>query len=166
MPVRKFRSIEEMNAADDERMKRDDPRLIERIESHWKRWRNILPPLDMPRGVVKFRSIEEMNAYREKYEDERIARWQDPPPALDHRGFRSQSGTARAGGSAGHHTEPPTCLGLPHRTLFSGTLYYELRALKPEHYELKSECSGILRAPSPGRPSELIAESKAGQGNS
>ncbi len=73
MPVRKFRSIEEMNAADDERMRRQDPRIIERVEANWKRWRHTLPPLGMPRGVTKFRSIEEMNAFREKYENERIA---------------------------------------------------------------------------------------------
>jgi len=74
MPVRKFRSIEEMNAADDERLRRNDPRLFERIDAHWKRWRSIIPTLDMPRGVTKFRSIEEMNAFREKYENERAVR--------------------------------------------------------------------------------------------
>jgi hypothetical protein len=74
MPVRKFRSIEEMNAAAEERARQHDPDLFDRIESHWKRWSQLIPPLDFPRGVHKFRSIEEMNAYREKYEDERIAR--------------------------------------------------------------------------------------------
>jgi hypothetical protein len=75
MPVRKFRSIEEMNAADvDLFMDCNDPRLPERISRQWAEGRALLPPLDMPRGVKKFRSIEEMNAYREKYEDERIAR--------------------------------------------------------------------------------------------
>jgi hypothetical protein len=51
-----------------------DPQLLERIDALWKSERNFLPPLDMPRGVRKFRSIEEMSAYREKYENERIAR--------------------------------------------------------------------------------------------
>jgi len=74
MPVRKFRSIEEMNAFDRERwMECDDPRLGSRIEALWNEWRDILPPLNMPRGVHKFRSIEEMNAFRDRYELERIA---------------------------------------------------------------------------------------------
>lgn len=73
MPVRKFRSIEEMNAFDDERLRRDDPNLQNRIQAHWDTWRNLIPPLNMPRGVHKFRSIEEMNAFRERYENERIA---------------------------------------------------------------------------------------------
>lgn len=74
MPVRKFRSIEEMNAADDERMRQDDPRLIERIEGHWRRWQHLIPPLDIPKGVHKFRSIEEKNAFDDHYVKERIDR--------------------------------------------------------------------------------------------
>lgn len=73
MPVRKFRSIEEMNAFDDEQMQRNDPNLHRRIKLHWDRWRNLIPPLNIPRGVHKFRSIEEMNTFKEKYQDERIA---------------------------------------------------------------------------------------------
>ncbi len=74
MPVRKFRSIEEMNAFDDQQMRRDDPNLIKRIQSHWDTWRDLLPPLSTPKGVHKFRNIEEMNAFKERYVDERIAR--------------------------------------------------------------------------------------------
>ena len=74
MPVRKFRSIEEMNAADDERMRQDDPRLIDRIESHWRRWRDLIPPLSTPKGVHKFRSIEEKNAFDDHYQQERVDR--------------------------------------------------------------------------------------------
>ena len=74
MPVRKFRSIEEMNAFDREQMRRDDPNLLTRIESHWHSWRNLVPPLNTPRGVHKFRTIEETNAFNEQYRDERIAR--------------------------------------------------------------------------------------------
>ena len=73
MPVRKFRSIEEMNAFDTERLQHDDPNLYRRIKLHWDRWRNLIPALNIPRGVHKFRSIEEMNAFKEKYESERIA---------------------------------------------------------------------------------------------
>ena len=71
MPERK--SNDQTGAADEERPRSLDPRLSERIDADWKRWRNV-PPLDMPRGVRKFRSIEEMSAYREKYENERTAR--------------------------------------------------------------------------------------------
>jgi hypothetical protein len=74
MPVRKFRSIEEMNAADDERRRGEDPRLVENIDALWKEWGKLIPPLDVPKGVHKFRSIEEMKASKGKYEDERAAR--------------------------------------------------------------------------------------------
>jgi hypothetical protein len=73
MPVRKFRSIEEMNAFDDEQLRRDDPELPSRIKAHWDTWRDLMPSLNMPKGVHKFRSIEEMNAFKERYENERIA---------------------------------------------------------------------------------------------
>ncbi|MEA2238550.1 MAG: hypothetical protein QOC81_3274 [Thermoanaerobaculia bacterium] len=74
MPVRKFRSIEEMNAFDNQQMRGDDPNLIRRIQSHWHTWRDLLPPLNTPKGVHKFRDIEEMNAFKERYVNERIAR--------------------------------------------------------------------------------------------
>ena len=73
MPVRKFRSIEEMNAFSDEQLGRDDPDLLSRIRAHWDTWRDLMPPLNIPKGVYKFRSIEEMNAFKERYENERIA---------------------------------------------------------------------------------------------
>lgn len=73
MPVYKFRSIEEMNAFDLEQLRRDDPNLLRRIQAHWHNWRNMIPPLNIPKGVHKFRSIEEKNAFKERYEDERIA---------------------------------------------------------------------------------------------
>ncbi|MCU1348933.1 MAG: hypothetical protein JWO56_1963 [Acidobacteria bacterium] len=72
MPVYKFRTIEEMNAFDDAQLRRDDPNLLRRIKAHWDTWRDLLPPLNIPKGVHKFRSIEEMNAFKEKYENERI----------------------------------------------------------------------------------------------
>lgn len=73
MPVRRFRSIEEMNAFDLEKLRHDDPNLSDRIKSLWDTWRDLIPPLNIPKGVHKFRSIEEMNAFRERYEHERIA---------------------------------------------------------------------------------------------
>lgn len=74
MPIRKFRSIEEMNAADRERwLDCNDPALPGLIRELWAQSSQLLPPA-MPRGVRKYRSIEEMNADRDKWEDERIAR--------------------------------------------------------------------------------------------
>lgn len=73
MPVRKFRSIEEMNAFDNEQLRRNDPNLLDRIQSHWDTWRYLIPPLNIPKGVHKFRSIEEMNAFKDRFENERIA---------------------------------------------------------------------------------------------
>jgi hypothetical protein len=73
MPVRKFRSIEEMNAADSDRwLDSTDPRLADRIALHWSMWKVMLPPL-RPLGVRKYRSTEEMNRDRERWEDARIA---------------------------------------------------------------------------------------------
>lgn len=72
MPVYKFRTIEEMNAFDDAKLRRDDRNLVSRIKAHWDTWRDLLPPLNIPKGVHKFRSIEEMNSFKEKYENERI----------------------------------------------------------------------------------------------
>ena len=72
MPVYKFRTIEEMNAFTDAQVRRDDRDLISRIKAHWDTWRDLIPPLNVPKGVHKFRSIEEMNAFKEKYENERI----------------------------------------------------------------------------------------------
>jgi hypothetical protein len=61
-----------MNAFDDAKLRRDDPNLVSRIKAHWDTWRDLLPPLNIPKGVHKFRSIEEMNAFKEKYQNERI----------------------------------------------------------------------------------------------
>jgi len=72
MPVYKFRTIEEMNAFTEQRSRRGDVDLASRIKAHWDTWRDLLPPLNIPKGVHKFRSIEEMNAFKEKYENERI----------------------------------------------------------------------------------------------
>jgi len=72
MPIQKFRTIEEMNAFTEERSRRVDLDLVSRIKAHWDTWRDLIPPLNVPRGVHKFRSIEEMNAFKERYENERI----------------------------------------------------------------------------------------------
>ena len=67
MPVRKFRTVEEMNdAAKDRWLDSNDPRLADRIAGHWSAWRGVLPPV-RPRGVFKFRSIEEMKAHKDRH---------------------------------------------------------------------------------------------------
>jgi hypothetical protein len=61
-----------MNAFTEERSRRAGQDLVSRIKAHWDTWRDLIPPLNVPKGVHKFRSIEEMNAFRERYENERI----------------------------------------------------------------------------------------------
>jgi hypothetical protein len=77
MPVRKFRTIEEMNAFDRERRRNLDPESAgRRLFGIWQLVGGIGPRMNFPKGVHKFRSIEEMNAFKERYEDERFARIQ------------------------------------------------------------------------------------------
>jgi len=73
MPLRKFRTIEEMNAAERDRwLDSGDPRLTARIRFVLGMG-SLAPSLNFPKGVHKFRSIEEMNAFKERYENERFA---------------------------------------------------------------------------------------------
>jgi hypothetical protein len=60
MSVRKFRSLEEMNAAPDERVGGD---AFERFLRHCARYRRLGPPT-FPRGVFRFRTLEEAQAAR------------------------------------------------------------------------------------------------------
>ena len=62
MPVEKFRSIAEMNAASPHRR---DEQPVERFLRHCARYRAIAPR-SYPRGVFRFRSIEEARAARER----------------------------------------------------------------------------------------------------
>ena len=63
MPVRKFRSIEEMNEAW-EWLPPGDPAIARQIRYLWGMVGTILGPyLKTLRGVHKFRSIEEKNAF-------------------------------------------------------------------------------------------------------
>jgi hypothetical protein len=59
MPVRKFRSVEEMNVP--VWREAGDPALVRAIASVWAFGRRTRPRLG-PRGVRKFRSVEEMKA--------------------------------------------------------------------------------------------------------
>ncbi len=60
MPVEKFRSIEEMNAAP---VREPEGDAFERFVRHCTRYR-LIAPRRYPRGVFKFRSLEEAQASR------------------------------------------------------------------------------------------------------
>lgn len=60
MPVRKFRSAEEMNATPDARNRASD---FDRFLRHCARFRSISPKT-YPRGVFKFRDVAEAQAAR------------------------------------------------------------------------------------------------------
>jgi hypothetical protein len=81
MPVRKFRSIEEMKAA--RGYDRADPRLPRIIEGIWD-FGQKTAGLRFPPGVYRCRSIEEMNA--------RTAEWAD----RNFREFRARREAERA----------------------------------------------------------------------
>jgi hypothetical protein len=65
MPVRRFRSVEEMEGA--VWMDRDDPRLWPTIASVW-RLSERLCPMRFPPGLYRHRSIEEMNRQTEVWQ--------------------------------------------------------------------------------------------------
>lgn len=92
MPVRKFRSIEEMKAA--RGYERTDPRLPRVIEGIWDFGRRTAR-LRFPPGVYRYRNVEEMNA--------RTAEWADE----NFRAFRARRDVERAGAPA----EPPPTPG-------------------------------------------------------
>lgn len=62
MPVQKFRSAEEMNAAP---IQVAPGKAFDRFVRHCARYRSIAPRT-YPRGVVRFRTIEEAQAARER----------------------------------------------------------------------------------------------------
>lgn len=72
MPVRKFRSIEEMKAVS-KWLPAGDPAIGRRFR-HLCAFVSALPPMGAPRGVRKYRSIEEAHADRERWEQSRIER--------------------------------------------------------------------------------------------
>ncbi|MHB8798606.1 MAG: hypothetical protein ACYDBY_09120 [Thermoanaerobaculia bacterium] len=85
MPVRKFRSIQEMKA--NRGYDRDDPHLPRIIEGIWDFGRRTAG-LRFPPGAHRYRTVEEMNA--------RTAEWADE----NFRAFRARRDAERAGASA------------------------------------------------------------------
>lgn len=75
MPVRKYRSVEEMP---DAALAYDagDPAIPKVIRHLWDLSERLLWPVGtcIPRGVRKYRSIEEANADRDRWEQERVDR--------------------------------------------------------------------------------------------
>jgi hypothetical protein len=75
MPVRKYRSLEEMNR---ERhwLPTGDPAILQKIRYLWGFSELLLRPVGtcIPRGVRKYRSIEEANSDRDRWEQERVDR--------------------------------------------------------------------------------------------
>ncbi|MCK6684806.1 MAG: hypothetical protein L6R30_20600 [Thermoanaerobaculia bacterium] len=71
MPVKKFRSVEEMPSP--ERRQPGSPELFRAIVQTWAAASN-LAPLRFPPGVYRHRTIEEMNALTEMWLNENIAR--------------------------------------------------------------------------------------------
>jgi hypothetical protein len=75
MPVRKYRSVEEMP---DVATSHDagDPAIPPKIRYLWRLSEQLLWPVGtcIPRGVRKYRSIEEANADRERWEQDRVDR--------------------------------------------------------------------------------------------
>lgn len=90
MPVRKFRSIEEMKAS--RGYDRADPRLARIIEGIWD-FGQKTAGLRFPPGVHRYRSVEEMNA--------RTAEWAEG----NFREFRARRDAERSGAPA---ERPPT----------------------------------------------------------
>ena len=69
MPVRKFRSVEEME--DTVWLARDDPELWPTVAALWAR-SAVLAPRRYPPGVYKHRSITDANRLSEAWDQERI----------------------------------------------------------------------------------------------
>lgn len=71
MPVRRFRSVEEMKA--ERGYDRDDPRLPKVIEGIWTFGR-LTAGLRFPPGVYRHRNVEELNAQTEAWAEENFRR--------------------------------------------------------------------------------------------
>ncbi len=76
MPIKKFRSVEEMDGARrDLWCDKPDEACFRRIARLWKRSAQI-NPRKFPKGVIKYRTLEEAQADRERWQKEHIRRIQ------------------------------------------------------------------------------------------
>ncbi len=74
MPVEKFRSVEEMDAArGDLWCDQPDAACFRRIARLWERSARI-SPRQFPKGVIKYRTLEEAQADRERWQTEHVRR--------------------------------------------------------------------------------------------
>jgi hypothetical protein len=84
MPIRKFRSVEEMEG--NTWREPGDPDLFRAIRATWEMARRILRP-SFPPGLYKHRSVEEAQRLRESWERANFEAYrallEDPEPASD-----------------------------------------------------------------------------------
>jgi hypothetical protein len=75
MPVRKYRSIEEINR-ERQWLPTGDASIPQKIRYLWRFSELLLRPVGtcVPKGVRKYRSIEEANSDRNSWEQERVDR--------------------------------------------------------------------------------------------
>ncbi|HVR40545.1 MAG TPA: hypothetical protein VMU84_15725 [Thermoanaerobaculia bacterium] len=74
MPIRKYRSLEEMNR-DWKWLSPGDPAIARKIRHLWQLSGALVGGrMHIPRGVRKYRSIEEADADRNRFEQERVNR--------------------------------------------------------------------------------------------
>lgn len=76
MPIRKFRSVEEMDKAKSDLWCEPGTECFRRIESLWKR-SSLLSPRKFPQGVFKFRSLEEAQVDEERLLTEHVRQLQE-----------------------------------------------------------------------------------------
>ena len=76
MPVRKYRSLEDMNR-ENRWLPTGDSSILQKIRYLWRFSELLLRPVEtcIPRGIRKYRSIEEANADRDRWEKERVDRF-------------------------------------------------------------------------------------------
>jgi len=77
MPVKKYRTLEQMNADHShEWLAPGDPEIIRKVSYLWELSEALVQPVGLcsPRGVRKYRSIEEANADQDRWEQERVDR--------------------------------------------------------------------------------------------
>ena len=75
MPVRKYRTLEEMNR-EPQWLPTGDPSIPDKIRHLWRLSELLLHPVGtcVPRGVRKYRSMEEAATDRARWEQDRVER--------------------------------------------------------------------------------------------